>query len=900
MYSCPSKAIIYIVVTLLISASSGYSQTIAEKKAGATSETQDMTAEMHRSLLEVNKELKAYHEELRQLYTKVNILYEQNACSETYQHLLQSINVIRNQIEDLESHWRETSIEGGHSEAYALWHQPETTLGQLVMDYGSQDYVYLVPDDIAEMSVSIDSNLIIPRASWGDMLDQILTQSGVGYKQLNPYLRQLFLLKDDKSSLELITNNRCELELFPPETRVSFVLTPEPAEVRRTWLFLDKFVNPKSTVLQMVGRDILIIGQVAEIQDLLKLYDFVASNKGDKEYKLFPVRRVDVEEMARILAAIFDQTSGTGNERGKTFVDIEKSAQTSSGPKSGSPQKGSNYSRSIESYGGRSENGYESNGLKVIPLAHVAQALFLVGTKEEIRKAEQIIHQVESQVGEARERVIYWYTARHSDPEELAEVLQRVYVLMVRTGVIMPIGPPGVHGPGVPGAPPPGVYGPQGPPLAPGLQLSPLPTPEAIAEEIIEREIEMLPSELYMTSYYQQGNYVVNPAPIEPRGTKAPVYNKNRDNFIVDPKTGSIAMVVEAHLLPKIKELIKKLDVAKRMVQIEALLFERRLSKQNNFGLNLLKIGECAKNVTATCINWNDPLTIPSGILNFIISKEKTCNLPAYDVAYRFLMTQDDIQINASPSVVAVNQTPATIAIVEERSINTGIFNVETAKGTTLEKAFTRAQYGITIDITPTIHITQGDSGEEVDEPNYVTLETDITFDTVEAGLSPDQPDVIRRHINNEVRIPDGQTIILGGLRRKVTDDFKESIPFLGELPAIGKFFSQRELQDLETEMFIFLTPTIISDPLDDFERIKCEEMRRRPGDIPEFLCSLVRARDMEKNRVLANSMEILLGPKPDRCYTPNYFRPSTCGGPHATPSWFIDYLPLCEEYDGR
>jgi general secretion pathway protein D len=105
-----------------------------------------------------------------------------------------------------------------------------------------------------------------------------------------------------------------------------------------------------------------------------------------------------------------------------------------------------------------------------------------------------------------------------------------------------------------------------------------------------------------------------------------------------------------------------------------------------------------------------------------------------------------------------------------------------------------------------------------------------------------------------------------------------------------------RELQDSETEMFIFLTPTIISNPLDDFEKIKCEEMRRRPGDIPEFLCRLVSARDAEKNRVLAGSMRILFGPDPDRCRTPSYWGPSACG--HR--GWTDDCLPCRGEYYGR
>ncbi len=53
-------------------------------------------------------------------------------------------------------------------------------------------------------------------------------------------------------------------------------------------------------------------------------------------------------------------------------------------------------------------------------------------------------------------------------------------------------------------------------------------------------------------------------------------------------------MVVEQDALPKIKELLKKLDVPKKMVQIEVLLFEKKVSNQNKIGLNLFKLGSAA------------------------------------------------------------------------------------------------------------------------------------------------------------------------------------------------------------------------------------------------------------------------------------------------------------------
>ena len=286
-----------------------HGQTIAEKKAGMTPAGGDLTKDMQQVLKELNKELLEDYAEIKKLYEQVHLLFQSHAPEEDYQQLLAKINALKTEIDTLEENWREMAAHSGNLEPYALWHQPETTLGQLIIDYGSQNYVYVMSAEIANIPISVDSNIPIPRSSWNEMMELILTQNGVGYKQLNPYLRQLYLIKQDRSGIRLITNNRRDLEFYPPDARICFVLTPEPYEVKRVWSFLDKFINPNSTVLQAVGRDILLVAQVAEVIDLLKLYDFVATNRGDKEYKIKTVSKVDAEEMAKILAAIFDQFS---------------------------------------------------------------------------------------------------------------------------------------------------------------------------------------------------------------------------------------------------------------------------------------------------------------------------------------------------------------------------------------------------------------------------------------------------------------------------------------------------------------------------------------------------------------------------------------------------------------
>lgn len=787
-------------------------QTIAEKKAGLKSYMRsDLSPEMQQLLEEFQDRYLTKQEELENLYKEANVLYAQHAPEYAYRDLLVQIKAVKEELNQLENSWRQAATDHP-GEPYALWHQPSTTLEQLVIDYGAQDYVYLIPPEIANITVSVNSSIPIPRVAWNEMLELILTQNGVGIKQLNPYLRQLILLSEDRSGLKLITNRRQDLMAFPSNERIAFVLSPEPADVRRSWFFLEKFVNPNSTVLQRIGRDILIVGQVSEIQELLRLYDFVSSNQGDKEYKAVTLSRVDADEMSRILSAIFGGLT-------------EGVALNCKEPKGGGPLKPNG---GPQGFCAPQDNSGD-NGLRVIPLSHVARAVFLIGTRQEICKAERIIRDVENQVGEARGKIIYWYTTKHSDPDELADVLERIYNLMVTSGIEAEEACAQVNCP------------------------RPLSEVGVIEAPPIRRP--------YDDGYYLDDRFVVN----KPMAPTPKEVNAGRENFIVDPKSSAIVMVVEADILPKLKDLIKKLDIPKKMVQIEVLLFEKNIHSRDNLSLNLL-LGDAASNTNLASVIFNNTLeNAAPGIFEFLFSRKAHNNTPAYDIAYRFLISQDDIRINENPSVLALNQTPAVIEIAEEISVSTGIYQVETTSGdVALKDSFSRAQYGIKIEVTPTIH-TQDEFSEEGD---YVTLSTDITFQTIRNNINS-RPDVITRHVINEVRIPDGQTVILGGLRQKTSQDHTDSIPFLGELPGIGKLFSSTTMRDDSTEMFLFLTPKIVNDPAEDLRRIRRVELCRRPGDIPAFLCRLVAAEEWERTHVVQGSLMLFLGRPDNRCLCP-------------------------------
>ena len=61
--------------------------------------------------------------------------------------------------------------------------------------------------------------------------------------------------------------------------------------------------------------------------------------------------------------------------------------------------------------------------------------------------------------------------------------------------------------------------------------------------------------------------------------------------------------------------------------------------------------------------------------------------------------------------------------------------------------------------------------------------------------------------------------------------------------------------------MFFFITPHIVPEPGEAFEKLRIEDLKKRPGDIPEFLAKVVEARDKESKRFFAKSLNIFFTP---------------------------------------
>ncbi len=765
-------------------------QTIEEKEAHLDRYEQSKNREAFSEVLaEHNEKLKECKELLQSKYSEALRLSAEKSEGPRLKAILSQVNDLRDEITRLQKEWKHKSavISGQAGETYAFWDQEETTLSDLIMEYGSLDFLYVIPPQLASVKIYLHSLLPIPRESWNELLEIILAQNGIGIKTLNPYVRQLYMLKQEIMAVEAICGDKQQLIPYSDSARIAYVFSPRPEQIKTVTYFFERFRDPKKSFIYQVASKIVLISNKDELTKLLSLYDAVWEEENAKTSRVFPLKKILATEMEKILKAYF---CDDGSQNRLALV------------------KG-------------------GDALNIFALKE-ENSLILVGPKQLIEKAEEVIRSTQEQIHDPTEMTVYWYTCKHSDPDDVAQILEKVYLSLISARIDDD------------GEPPP----------------APCQDQDGKGTEVNIYEPKKHPYS-YPRDPLAFPTYSGVPTAI-PGTIKSQTQKSNTLNFIPYSKTGSLMMVVRKDTLDKIKELLRKIDVPKKMVEMEVLLFEKRMNQEDNFGINLLKIGSAADNIKSPGggASFNDPtVSATQGIFQFFLQRKSHGNAPSFEIFYNFLMSQDNVRINASPSVTTINKIPAQIAIVDEISISNGAAPVGTSSGTiTFEKSFSRAQYGITLVLTPTIHEP---SIFEENAEHFITLETNIQFDTTKSDTN-DRPNVNRRHIENTVRVADGETIILGGLRRSTSEDRTEKIPFLGELPGLGKLFGFSRLSDQSTEMFMFITPKIIFDTKESMIQVRNRELCQRPGDLPEFLERIEKSKERKRQKLFQRSFKLL------------------------------------------
>jgi len=310
-----------------------------------------------------------------------------------------------------------------------------------------------------------------------------------------------------------------------------------------------------------------------------------------------------------------------------------------------------------------------------------------------------------------------------------------------------------------------------------------------------------------------------------------------------DPATNSLIVEASQEAFNTLSEVIKKLDVERSQVLVEALIMEVTLADGHDLGFNALFRTINGNNdflvATATDAATAAAAVPTAGAAAPIVAPfigrflHNTLDLDSNGYAtggslisgvLRLAATNSDVNVISAPHVLTSDNEEAEIRVGENIPIITSRVQAPTVAGTAVSSGLStsvnveRQDIGVTLRVTP--QITEGDNlrldiFQEISDVNNEAPVGDVN----QVGVT-----LRNRRIENTVVVEDGETVVVGGLISDAYDNEITKVPWLGDIPILGWAFKTESKTLRKTNLLVFLTPHIVRDPL-DLER---ESIRKR------------------------------------------------------------------------
>ena len=320
---------------------------------------------------------------------------------------------------------------------------------------------------------------------------------------------------------------------------------------------------------------------------------------------------------------------------------------------------------------------------------------------------------------------------------------------------------------------------------------------------------------------------------------KIPQTGANNEDITIIPDMPTNSLIVAANKKNQnlISSLIAKLDVYRPQVLLDVTLVE--ITKDKEFSFDLQTVGrrggfERGGGFDAITSPFTTPLASDKwgkGILEGMFDGETFTGFYSDSNIQALLDTVDKKgygRVLARPSIlVRDNQegtinTTETIYIAEEKS---NVVSSSTGPATTTtDISFKSYESGITLSITPQV------ASAELLQLHIELTRTDFRDRddktvTINSRTIPKPLDTIKSDITTDATIPNGATIIIGGIEKIAQNKNVSKIPILGDIPLIGVLFRGIGEADIQSRLYVFVKAHIIkpSDALtgySDIERI--------------------------------------------------------------------------------
>ena len=301
----------------------------------------------------------------------------------------------------------------------------------------------------------------------------------------------------------------------------------------------------------------------------------------------------------------------------------------------------------------------------------------------------------------------------------------------------------------------------------------------------------------------------VNTETAGPAATPA-LHTKNA-TVAADANTNTIIVIAEPAVQKLYEQIIRTLDKRRPQVLIEATIVTLDTSHGFTFGVEVSGRSKSGKSQYVTFSNFGfstpDPTTGRLALTPGVGFNGAVIGSDLAEVILRALATSSRAKVTSAPRILVNDNATGSLASLTEEPYTT------TAIGTTIATTTFGgyAQAGTTVTLTP--HISESD---------YLQLEYQVSLSSFTGTGSPTQgipPGIEQDSVQSKVTIPDGSTVIVGGLNRTNYNRAVSSIPLLDQIPIVKYAFSRHDDSDEQVTLFVFLRPIILRD--DQFEDLK-------------------------------------------------------------------------------
>jgi type IV pilus assembly protein PilQ len=321
-------------------------------------------------------------------------------------------------------------------------------------------------------------------------------------------------------------------------------------------------------------------------------------------------------------------------------------------------------------------------------------------------------------------------------------------------------------------------------------------------EEILEVREKMV-SRVYRVTY----------ANVKELETSLKKFISQDGSISANPGTGNLIVTDVQSKVNAINSFIEEIDRVTPQIMVEAKIYD--ISSKDNLDLGVQWHAGTATTYVDGVATGETTGFETGGFTPSSLSKSTA------DGAIRFGYLNNQIDIDAiihagqekirakllaSPRIMVLDNEEANIKIVEEIPFQE---LTETSGGGAIGTTKFR-EVGVELKVTP--HLTRDGLIRLILHPKFSARTGDVLISTGNSNVPP-QPIIASRETITTALIKDKQTVVIGGLKKQDIGQQTDKVPLLGDLPLIGGLFRFHGESTQNSELVVFITPSLITDP---------------------------------------------------------------------------------------